>query len=356
MINEKVRDILGLMKPCLATKDYTPILKNFYFKDGEVVAFDGVQAAAARLDLGISGGITGNIFLKLIDSLPVGNVILKQKEDTIIVKSGTSRTKLPITSIDEFIYEPVTNLKEAINFDITDDFVAGIKHCLISAGDSIITPGLNGVTLRNTPNSLYLYSTDGMSISRYSLKSSIHKSKYECVIPGSFCMAFIDWWEYFKEKGGKIFFGKGYIQAVFDSAYLFTKVREDIKPLDFEEEIGRVYEAKVPYILIPEDLTAILDRSSLFVPGEEGFVTVNINKKGLLITAKSGYGKIKEKIKSRNEFGELSFTMNLQALKRVAPYIEEMSFVDDGEGGAYFFGAKSRFLHLIHSCSDDGEE
>ena len=128
---EKLLRILILIKPSLSTQDFIPILSNFCFTNSIVYAFDGVQCAGIEYKSKDKFNISGDFFIKLLQSYNSKQLSIDVSDSTVNITVGKSKLKLSCLSEKEFVFESPKLPGQSL-FKVTKDFITGLSKCLIS--------------------------------------------------------------------------------------------------------------------------------------------------------------------------------------------------------------------------------
>lgn len=340
-------DKLILMKSCLSTQDFIPVLKHFCFTGKKVVAFNGTQAACLNLEIGLDCGLPGDLLVKLLNSYSSEKLILEQKDNEVFMKSGSSKTKLALLPSTDFIFKEPLNVK-GYEVELGMDFIDGLEKCLISVSDNPQMQNQTGVTFISSKKP-FLYSTDGICISQYKLDNS-GGDEFIVMLPKLFCEQLIIW---FREFGkGTILFGKKFVQADFISGFLHTQLDMEMEFLDFAGEFSKIFKSELEFTKTPEELSTILDRSLLFSSSSkelDQFVDIEIDEGFMEVKTTTANGNIKDEVdlgKAKTE--DLKFRIDSKLLKRAVDSTTEMTF-SSIENCELFVGRGTKFLHVVNS-------
>jgi hypothetical protein len=241
METEKVKEVLAFAKNFLSKNDLTPSLQCFCFSRNRVTAYNDMQGYSAPIDINIEGIIQGDLLVKLLNSLVTSAFTLEvsgnKSAKSCQVVAGNTKSRIPIRDIKEYSdFSAYTEIRNKIEVN-TDEFIKGLKQCLISTLNTNDSSYLTGVAcsitpLENSKGRITLYSSDRKSISQVKLKEyNFTGTEVKVVLPKLFCESLdkkIAKLKVSKESEVEtisLLFGKNFIKVVFpDSSELFSKV------------------------------------------------------------------------------------------------------------------------------------
>lgn len=345
---------LQLARPCLSAQDIVPILSHFCFTEEEVIAFNGTQAIIVDHETALDCGLPGELLIKLLSSYSAGKIVVSQKGDDINIKAGKSNAKLASLPDRDFIFE-FPDLEEAQEFSMTEDFITGITKTLISVSKNSFQRSQFGVTLDSTKKGAYLYSTDNLSISRYTLEESLGKKPVKVLLPAVFCQLLVDLSKTVGDSEPDLYIGDDFIYAAFDGVYLYSKLLIDVEFLDFEAVIKGNWNEEDDFQGIPEELITAIERTALLTSKEtDQIVHLNLEDEILKISGNSGYGEVKEDI-AFEDAPEISCRMDANLLLAALQSVDEMSLcVSTGQDSTpMFVGTSGNFFHLLMGFRED---
>jgi DNA polymerase III sliding clamp (beta) subunit (PCNA family) len=274
------------------------------------------------------------------------------KDNQVLLKSGSSRPKLPVLPEEDFVFELEKNIKGRM-LKITEDLITGIEKCLISVNDNPIVEIPCGVIVKVKERKMSLYSSNDICISRYGVKEKDLKEDFTTYIPTSFCEQLVKWFKEFEEGEieGEILFGEDSIKADFEKGYLYTKLNMEDEIIDFESVISGCKESKLDFIEIPETLDVCLERSLLFTSSElDQFVDISIEEEFMELFTDSTGGKVSDEIDLGRDIGNFKFRIDPRYIRKMLPFINSIGFTSCANT-IVFIGKQDRFIHLIQSVS-----
>jgi DNA polymerase-3 subunit beta len=171
VLQENFQQALNYLQKAIPSRPSLPILSSVLLevtdKTCTVSATDlyfGVRASVpSKIDAAGSITIPGKQLREVIQSLPAGSITLDQTENTISIKSTTSKSSLPCQASDE--YPPFPQV-EGEKFVISKDVLDQIKSFVLkSASLDPTRPILTGCLLSFSEKSLVVAGTDGFRLS-----------------------------------------------------------------------------------------------------------------------------------------------------------------------------------------------
>lgn len=340
---------LNLLKLSLSTIDIIPSLQYFYFSKDRIIACNGNQLAQISYETGIDCLLPGNVLLGLLKSYTSDEVRFEQKDDGILIRSGSSRTKLSILPKDSFISIGEEKEFNGMKVPLTINFIDGLERCLVSLADNIGSVSMSGVTLNLDHGSCRLYSTDDITISKSTpmdIMGVSTENARKVLLPKLFCEQAVIWFKEFGSKG-EILIGKDSVKAQFSNGSVLSKINLEVEYQDFETIIS-VYK-DINFFPIPDNFGSILDRSLLFTSSEVvRSIRFESGENYLNFESEGRYGSNTDKCTIESDFENLQFSMDAVLLKRALPLIKEFSIIDRGDV-VIFIGRSDCFIHLISS-------
>lgn len=271
-----LKTTLDHAKHFLTNQDFIAVLQHFAFDGESVTAFNDIQACRLKLDTDLQCTIPGNLLIRLLSTLNTEVIDIKENKTKthVDIISGKNKTKLPMLPLEDFVFTLPETTEAPIT--LTPDVIEGIRKCLISVSANPTRPEFNGINFIIERDSLKLYSSDGKTISRYTLddKFSVEATEQiQSILPSFFCEKLTTLHPALVGKTANVEcqFDTQWVTANLDGNFLFTRVI-DRKPPDCEGAI-LTYAADADKLLmweIPSELESILDRAVLFLDAQNG--------------------------------------------------------------------------------------
>lgn len=251
---------LMTLKAGLGSKELIPILGHYCFEDTSITTFNNVLCITIELKTGINGGLVADKLLNWTKSLPpTSTITIKSDSTKAEFKAGKSSLTLPLVNPEDFIHEDKSFDDDKKS--LTDELLTGLEVCLrgVSKDDQLM-----GAVFVDGEN---LFSTDGMSITNYSLESPFD---IKLAVPADFCKVLLD-----------VANGQDFSVVLKDNIIAAQKNDSSIKlwskipttvidnNLNFLDEIDKAINSIEEYIPIPEGLSAAIDRFVNVCSGDE---------------------------------------------------------------------------------------
>jgi DNA polymerase-3 subunit beta len=355
MERDELLSKLNLARPCLSTQDIVPILSHFCFREGGIIAFNGIQAIDIDYENDLECALPGELLIKLLGSYSSDKITIKKKGKEVAVKAGKSNAKLASLSEDDYIFE-APDMDEGLSFSLTEDFLAGIRKTLMSVSKNSLQRSQYGITFTSDKSGAYMYSTDNFRISRYSLaKPVLKKEKIKVLLPETFCQLLLDITKEFGCDDVEIVVGEDYICGVFEEegVYLYSKLLLDVDFLDFDAILDNYYsEDDDDFQEVPEAFRDAIERTALLTAKEsEQVVQLDSDDSILQVSANSAFGEIREDIAFDDDIAKksLSFGIDANLLLGAIKVVDEMMLRP-----SIFIGKSENFIHLLMGFA--GEE
>lgn len=338
---------LSISKMCLATHALIPVLSHFCFDGEYIYTYNGTQGLRVKFKTDLNCAVPGDLLFKLLDSMTGDKVEIIQKEKEIRIGMGKHKSKVSILPSTDFIFSP-PSVEELFNFPVNGTFLKGMMRTGMSVNDNPMIRNQSGITFLNLDSPRF-YSTDGIRLSRYIMESEVTKKDFGTMFPRVFCAVLVTIGELFKE--GKLYFGKDFILADYKDVQLYTMTIPDLEFLDFEEVIERCWpkDTVQPVEEIPFELFTALNRCLLFLSIQlDQYVDLTFEGNLLKIDVVSDLGEIHEEVELKNEYGDMTFSLDAKMLEQACLATKQCSFKKIDDTGI-FFGLEDTFLHILRS-------
>jgi len=249
---------LKTVKPALAQKDYIPILNHYCFTGDRLFAYDDVLFISMPFETKGWGGGIPDVLLNNMERFEGNNLTIVKRKDGKLSIKGIDTTKrkesavFNVIPVEDFIIDQIPIVGGFLKFDLTQDFVDGLKLCLQSVSTQETQPKMQGITIdiNEAEKSVTLYATDRRTISSYSLSGDdlinyitpVTDAKRSYVLPTKFCELAINLFEeYHEERPLDLFLSNNAAEVAFiDGHHAITKLINNEDPLDFEKQIDGI--------------------------------------------------------------------------------------------------------------------
>ena len=349
MNKENFLQALKLAKPGLGNTNLIPGLDSYFFNGRTITSFNGSLEIVTTVneDLPITGAIQGETLFKLVSSLDSEIELEVPAEDSLLVKSGRSKTTFPVKIIDTTFLSDVEEEGARTYLPISILFAAGLKRCMLSMGGKTDAQEV-GIHVFLEGHACQMYSTNGHTFSRFAFPLENATETKQVFLPASFCEQLLFLYSEIGAQPIEIVVSEKYVRARFENATLrcsfyANPVNQDLKALidDGIENISLVD--------ITKDLSEAIKRSEIIAGNS--VITMDYgdpetNK--LQLTAK-GQGK-------QLLFEEVELTYPASGLlhvdvKSVKKVIDTCKSIGFGDDYMVLVGNEDFFDHIISGRS-----
>ena len=270
MNRERLVEALELVSPALSSNDLVPALSHYWFRDGQLMAYNDRIAISTKLSSEFRGAAPKTL-LDLLAASKAKEVEFMTRDGELIVKAASSKFKLPIlpetqTAIFS-IPEPAQGNRLLVNIE---DFLSALDLCKKSLKESPAVSSSLGVTLNievGTEPCLFLYSTNNATITRTSLavKNSPANDFGQAVLSWTFCKQMISVSKQPGKSRLEINVNDGCALFTCGDTTLFGRLVETSKTADFKNTIEMVYPSSDwdRAVQIPTKMELVLDRACI---------------------------------------------------------------------------------------------
>jgi hypothetical protein len=345
-----VKSTLDNAKHFLASHDFIQILQHFAFDGESVTAFNDLQGVRLQLETNLECTIPGNLLLRLLNTLSHEQIeIIKHPDGShVVVQSGKSQQKLPMLPLDEFVFTMPEMPEHPIS--VPSAVIDGLRSCLINVSTNPTRPEFNGVNVVIESNGITLYSSDGLSISRFKLDHDFNVpalKEIQAIIPAFFCDKLVNLQSALSGSNKDVecaFVKEGFLVNL-NNNYLLTKII-DRKPPDCENTIGSYAPDLENEIFwdIPEELNSILDRATLFLDPLHGIShsTFKVSGKEVTVLTSSSVGTSVDTLQIPAVLEDFSFQVDPNLLLRAFKVCRSMTIKPN-----LILFKNPNFVHLI---------
>jgi DNA polymerase III sliding clamp (beta) subunit (PCNA family) len=326
-------NILAIANTCIAENPIAPALSYVQFTGQEIRAFNGIQAVSTQFETEFPFIVQGKFLETFLKSLTTTDIELTMNGEYLNIKSGKMKVQLDTLDPQDFLFAKEKDEEDEI-FNLTPNFIRGLKECLAFASSEQVKETQNGVYLLGKN----IYSTDGNRIAK-----SNNGAKDDCNIflPEKFCTILL---KIKKEACDGVLLVNSNSLSYYDGEIVLQTARPAIELLDFNF-FDKYTQKEENYFVIPDEMRDIFDRASLVLGNETNKVlNVNILDTEWTFTATSSSTRYEETVATTmNYFGGIEFSVNLPMLTNSIKYAEKM---------ALFISNESCFLLLKNKEED----
>lgn len=343
-----VKSTLDYAKNFLATQDFIEILQYFAFNEDTVTAYNDVCACQLKLDTGLQCTVPGTLLLRLLNTLSSEELEIEKQPKNVQVISGRSKTKLPTLPLEDYIFQIPDTDEDAVI--VPNTAIEGFRKCLTNVSTNPTQPQFSGINLIVENKKLTLYSSDGLTISRFEIDDTFNVAatdQIQCILPAFFCERLVSLHTPLagKEYNVPLQFSKNWAMADLNDNKLFTRVINKTPPKYADMVMRSVPNlASLELFDIPDELESIIDRATIFLNPqanvEQSSFTVSGNE--MEVTTKSTLGHSHDRLQLPKDLGQFSFTLNPNLLLRGFKVCKRMTLMPNVIVMDY-----DNYLHLI---------
>lgn len=351
MDNKELLNVLNTIKPCLSSDGMIPITTHFCFDEDSVFSFNGVTTSCLYYESDLCCGIPGNLLLSFLNSYSSNkNISIEQNKNDILIKAGSSKTKLTALPSADFCTVFDDKSTEITRFSLCSDFITGIDKCLLSVDDSFEDVYSQGISIIADEKGIALYSKGIAYFSKYEVSVSLEIEPFKVVLPKLFCVEMVKW---FKKFGiGMLIISKNSVCVKWDDGFLHSTLC-DIpgKFCDFEKVVEIYVNKDHKLITIPKEFGDVVKRS-LLLSKKENLKEIHISLKNSLLEFKTvnDFGQVQDVCDFPNDNVSLEFKMDTVLLKKAISLVKKIGFSKSGSGdGVVFVGKDEQYLHILLS-------
>lgn len=367
MINRKLLlDMLNLIKPAVSTQDFIPILSYFKIEQGRIMAFNDIHAIIIDckendigLDAEINCCVPAELLIKTLSTMSSDQIsfTMSDKDGKLIVANGdgkkASKVKIPFLPADSFpfsfekyVEKPAVSMENEVQLD--RETIEGMQQCLIAVGKNAAHPEHMGVTLdpHFSDDEAALYSTDNVSISRFTFASSAKMRAVEkpLVLPAEFCkqISVMLKSKSIKYNDGTVWIEiyPNYFLAMVGLVTLFSRRIDDAKITKFSETVSRYWKEGSQLFDIPADFSDAIERAAMLAGHEGTFMKIMDGE--LSMETHSERGDANETMNYTGKSSE--FWINPSLVKRMLPLAKRTALMHNV---LVLVNSDATFLHLI---------
>jgi DNA polymerase III sliding clamp (beta) subunit (PCNA family) len=262
--------ILKKVSETIANSKLVPLYQCFCFKDNRVSSFNGSAGIVADLNFdGADFAVEGNRFYKIIQAMST-DIELNPKNERIYIKSGGNETWLNTHPTRAF---PDILPQETELYCSAENFVKCLKDVQFTICNNSMKPSLLGVACCGS----YLYSSDGVRITRSKLSKPVRKA---VTLPTHAVDEMIK-----LGQPSEIFIGNNVVGGkwVENNLVYTTQTLAYSFPVNAVEEMIKSLDGV--FVTMPDDLSGAVARVKLLAPVEETEIRIESTGKRLIVSA-----------------------------------------------------------------------
>jgi hypothetical protein len=348
MRTEELLRALRICKGAVETTSIYPVFCHFCFSEGGVLhTYNDICAVVTPCDIGVVGGLRGDVLLPLLSTMGNAEVTVKQKKDgAVVLKCGKSESTLVALPKEAFLFQAPDEEDWQLEVEVKPSFFSGLLRCTKTAGADSHHREFTGVAFYNDKGKgLTLYSSDDIRLSRFSAKTSvvgygINKTG-NWLVPGKACTQMAETWSASKLNddsdtplaNATLRLSKDWLMLEGEDFFFYSKLMPETPP-DYPKTLSQVIPKGELWQKAPEAFSAMLKRAEILV-GKDMSASIAITVEGKALTARLGegigirYGELNEKIQLAQELDDsVSINVGITKLNEVAADADQVMFSD----------------------------
>jgi DNA polymerase III sliding clamp (beta) subunit (PCNA family) len=323
------------VKAAVATRSAIQELSHVWFDGDHVSAANGGLGIRAKFKSPLKCGVPGALFLGLLNQAAADTLEFKQDGNGLKFKTGRSSVTLNTLPLEQFPwrYPDKPKTKPTASFKISTDFITGLKRVTALKVSGPKRMEHYAVCIFSVDEEMDLYVTDSKSMLVMPVKEKLTGSMKRIALPRELADQIIA-----QCKPGQILnmYPDHFSVVANDKVQLYSNVFDTSEMLDLPQFANNlVNEKKFPYVELPADLNAVLERAMVLAGSEEPLVVFKSDGKTLKLSARFKYGEIAEEF----VLSKASFKTTLSLNARTVLAVKDVKKISFSERAASFLGA-----------------
>lgn len=355
---EALSKAASLVRPALSNQSFIQSLTHIKFSDGWMTTYNDITSISVKgpVPEEMSFCLPGDLLVKALSGFSAADIAVQDnvKEGSVLVSAGRSKLKLPSLPVRDFPFE-LPDVDADAEIVLSASMLTGIAQCLFSVGTDPTHAAQMGVTLDSTSSGCaLLFSTDNFTISRYETDTRFKlPAGTPVILPTFFCEQITTLSKALPNAAVRLKLYPGAVVATFgDEAVLFTKMVDDIEPIDFDTMVRQYFDPdKINDVSfdVPPGLESALQRTLLVLQNDaDKVVKVSLGDDTFKIQCSSSLGDTSDTFtadhESDAEFFHTDPALVLRALKQSTclAFLPKVLVLCNSTGS---------FIHMISHCS-----
>ena len=345
MDKENLLNALKLTRPALGNTNLIPGLDCFFFEGQTITAFNGsLEVTSTVEELPITGAVQGEVLFKLINELGKEIELLSPQPDTLIVRSGRSKTTFPVKDINTDFLKDVEEEGQKIYLPVSILFAAGLKRCMLSMGGKAIDNTEIGVHVFLEGHECKMYSTNGQTFSRFAFPLENATETNNIFLPAAFVENLLFLYSEIGVSPIEIVVSEKYVRARFENTTLRASFYSNPVNTDLQELIDGGIE-EVALVDLPKEFSEAIKRSEIVSGNTPILIEFGDPESNKVYITATGQGK-------QESFEEVelaypsagSINVDMKGVRKVVDSCKSIGF---GKDYMLFVGSEDFFVYII---------
>ncbi len=356
MNRSELLNTLKLAQPALLAESelVLPILKNFRFDNGQVLASNDVISVCLEADIGQEAIVSGRKLTTFLSSCRTKEVkfSLTQKK-SLVVKCGQSKMIMPTEDPEDWPFE-FPDIEVSTSFDVGPSFFEALKICTDQSPDTGTGSWVGGITLVFKDGvEIYGVGKSRSTISYCKVSDvATPKKTTKALVPSSFCKAAVAMSKNFEGDAVLHVTDQGVVITWEDERHIIFGKRLNIDAPDIAGRVKDILAEDIAYSALTDPLKDAIKRAGLL--GENGNCVVSGAENGLTIKARSGGGVLNETIEIEGlEIPDEEIRIAADLVAKRLGDCAEIGFADTS---VVMRSESGDFAYLVANRGDEGEE
>lgn len=321
---------LTTVEPALSKTDMIPILSHLCFTGKEVYAYNDAIAIIVPLPSAFKGAIPGSVLLSLLNKSKAKEVNFEVSKTELSIQAASSKLKLASRPVEDFVFD-IPKLPEKADIILTPAIIEGIEHCLMSVGLDTSIPDQLGVTFDPDGDTLALYATNNLTLSRSRLKLKKPTKLGRCILATDFCRQLL------RLAGGDpvpLYLDDEAAVAKTPKGILYGKLIDTRSPVDFadlvEQHAPKGYKDRM--VDMPSKLKLVLERAMIITEHhlEPTATEIRIEKGVARFKSESERGEVRDMVRLDDKHPDAVIKLDPKLLHKGFGIFEKMLLSDRG--------------------------
>lgn len=333
MNRNELLKVFDIVKPAIYTRDFVPILKNYYVDKERMVASNGELMIETKCNLFDNEILIPSVVERFLRDLTSEDISIKiLSASTLRVESETMMATFSCPLPSSYPLQKVFPPNDSTHLPISDQFLGAIKELIEFIGKDETQPMFRGIYVSEEK----LFASDGIKLAISKLPVPIISNLY---LPEAFCEQLIRFCPASINISSKILgFSTG------DS--VVTHIRPILQSTPDFNRFLPLLDVNKNYFLIPPDVSDAILRMNIFTEGmSDKLCNIISDCEQLIFSVNNEFiGEIKEfrKLKTNESFKLITYLLHLHDTLK---HTNEIRF--DREYGVVCGRRKNEFFVIL---------